>query len=408
MGEKSRAEISPQKRSLKLAPMLGDWTTYKPPRTLVKKIKIGLYGFDRLSGEELKQAHIMHYNFAQELCHKLKTKLRLGIELFSVDAFQNTYANFIKNFTAPIFQGKFKASNYHDEIFVAFDLNVVDSIINSALGSQDTYKLNRGLTEAENMILNEVLQEHLASFADIFKGILQNELFEKVTSPNIQADNSLTQQSTFVYFTMEVNINDSIGKIVFGYNGFFLKNLLKKMNQTGKKSPLQINKLPSSIFGLVDIPVSVSIGKTNLVMNEINSLEVGDVVSFDQNIENAIQINLSEGHTIMGQIGKRNGKFVVKVVAIEKDKNLKIAPPVIEEQEDELSSDLKDDFSTENDNEKLDSFDTIDKEEGSLEDFPADNLKQDAFESENPEEDLESFEEEPIEDFGAEEYKEEK
>ena len=106
MAEKPRSEAAPQKRSLKLAPLLGDWTTYKPPRVFVKKVKSGLYGFDRLSEDELKAAHRLHYNFALRLCRTLKTGLRLGPEIYSVEAMQSTYSAFIKSFNLPVLQGK--------------------------------------------------------------------------------------------------------------------------------------------------------------------------------------------------------------------------------------------------------------------------------------------------------------
>ena len=112
MAEKNKADISPQKRSLKLTPMIGDWTTYKPPQTTVKKIKLGLYGFDRLSEEELKQAHLLHYNFALTFSKALKEKMRTGTEIYSVEAHQNVYSNFIKSSNMLIFQGKIITENY--------------------------------------------------------------------------------------------------------------------------------------------------------------------------------------------------------------------------------------------------------------------------------------------------------
>src|SRR3989339_271627 len=141
MSERGKSEISPQKRSLKLSPYIGDWTTYKPQRTLVKRIKLGLYGFDRLSERELNQAHILHYNFAAKLCKSLRAKLKLGPELYAVEAHQNSYSNFLKASISPIFQGKITSTNNNDEIFVSLDLSIADSLINSALGSQDISKL---------------------------------------------------------------------------------------------------------------------------------------------------------------------------------------------------------------------------------------------------------------------------
>ncbi|MFA4843958.1 MAG: hypothetical protein WC632_03280, partial [Candidatus Margulisiibacteriota bacterium] len=57
----TKPEIASQKKVVKLPPAIGDWTTYRAPKILVKKVKTGLYGFDRLSKEELKHLLRIHY-----------------------------------------------------------------------------------------------------------------------------------------------------------------------------------------------------------------------------------------------------------------------------------------------------------------------------------------------------------
>ncbi len=392
MSDRNKPEITPQKRSLKLTPILGDWTTYKPPRTLVKKVKIGLYGFDRLSEEELKQAHILHYNFAQRLCASLKSKLHAGCEIFEVDAFQNTYGSFLKSFTAQILQGKFTSSNYHDEIFISFDMQVVDSLINAALGHKEASKLGGRLSQAEDLIIDTVLENHLSVFYEIYKSIMQNIKFEKIGSPDIMPDTSIPPQSTFVYFVIEISVNNSTGKIIIGYNGAFLKNLLKKMGQVEKKQPLALSKLPPSIFNLVEQAISVTLGKTSLTMSDIQNLEVGDVVSFDLGIDAAIPISL-DGHTILGQPGKHEGKFAVRVIAVEKEKSVKIAPPKYEEPEKELEENLESEKISESELPK-DLLETLEEEpkeetEEELMELPEEFSEEDlegSLEEENPEE----------------------
>lgn len=336
MTEKNKAEISTQKRSLKLAPMLGDWTTYKPPKALYKKVKTGLYGFDRLSEEELKQAHLLHYKFAEKFCDSLKTKLRVSAELYEVSALQNTYSNFLRSFTGPIYQGKFKCENYDEEVFVSFDLQLIDTLTNAALGSQDISKLNRPLTEAEEIILNLIFEEHLPTYGEIFSAMLQNPKFETIGSPSVVPDSSLNLQSTFVHFAIEASINNVLGKIIFGYNGIFIKNLIKSLGNIEKPYALDLHKLDPSIFGVIELPISAILGKTSLTTSEIKQLEPGDAVSLDQGIDSALKIQLSDGHTILGQPGVKDGKMVIRIVAVEKEKTVKVEPPIYKPKEVEF------------------------------------------------------------------------
>src|SRR3989344_4948964 len=102
----SKPEIGSQKRVIKLPPAVGDWTTYRPAPVLVKKIKSGLYGFDRLSREALNQVLLIHYRFTQELLKRLKIDLGLGVEFFSCQADQTTYLNFLRTVSGAVVQGK--------------------------------------------------------------------------------------------------------------------------------------------------------------------------------------------------------------------------------------------------------------------------------------------------------------
>lgn len=408
MAEKSRSDISPQKRSLKLTPLLGDWTTYSPPRTMVKKVKIGLYGFDRLSADELNQSHILHYNFAQKFCDLLRTQFHVGSEIYQVEALQNTYSNFIKAFTFPIYEVKIKSSNFHDDIFIGFDMQLVNSLINASLGSADISRQLSELTTADETILNTFFENYMSIFYGIFNGVLESPTLEKVGYPTISENKSINPQATFVHFVIELSINNSTSKIHIGYNGSFLKNLLKIINQLEKKSALALSKLPNAVFNSVDQAITVTLGKTNLTMSEIHGLEVGDVVSFDRNIESAIPITLNEGHVILGQPGKVNDHLAVKVVAVEKEKAVKIAPPSFNEpaKEDEFSEDQlpKEDIQLEDEFGKMD--DEFKTEESIDEGFPEEEKLEDDFSEEDLEGSLgdelaeETTEEKTEDEFG--------
>ena len=224
----TKPEIASQKRVIKLAPAIGDWTTYRPPRVLVKKVKTGLYGFDRLSKEELNRVLLIHYRFVQDLLKSLAIDLGVGVELFSCQVEQTTYLNFLRTITGQVVQGSLSLPEIHEKIQVFFDLSVANSIINHALGSHDLEALNRGLTEAENSIFTNTVTEYLPGYTLAFENIFAEPTFSMVSSPDATPDPSVSPSSTFVAFSAEVTINDSPPeKIIFGYTGGMLKKLIE-------------------------------------------------------------------------------------------------------------------------------------------------------------------------------------
>lgn len=327
MAEKGKTELSPQKISLKLSPALGDWTTYRPPRQLLKKVKVGLYGFDRLSEEELKEVHLLHYRFGEAYLKALKVNLHLNGELYSVESCQNSYSNFVKSFSGPIFQGKIQLPALHEEILISFDLPLANTLINGALGGHETKFIERGLTEAENLILETALTEYLSSFSSIFQGVLGQIKFEVVGSPDLTPNSSLNPAGTFVYFSLELSLAESSGKIIIGYPALLIKSLLKKMAAQAKPAPLNLKLLPREILSKLIIPLCAILGRTELRASEIRDLEVGDVIMLDNSIQNALTLLLSEIQMSV-QPGIFKGRLAARILGGEKEKEAKVKPPV--------------------------------------------------------------------------------
>jgi flagellar motor switch protein FliM len=397
MADKSKPEMAPQRRSLKLSPALGDWTSYKPARSLIKKIKVGLYGFDRLSDDELNEAHLIHYRFGENLLKNLKINYRFGGELYSIEAMQSTYGNFQKSITGPLLQGKIEVIDFHENITFCVDTGLISTIINSSLGCGDTKNLGAELTEAEKIVVQSAFSEYLASSLNLaFQNALSGAHFDIVASPDFVPDPYISASSTFVYFVVEMSFGETQGKIIIGYSGNLIKSLLKKIKAAEKPKPLALNRVKAEILNKTLIPVDVILGSTELKGSEIYQLEIGDVVSLDNSIYNAIQIRLAEdGITILAQPGVKEGKIIARVVGVEKEKEIKVAPPLPEtpppEVEEETPKEEEEEFEEEIPEEE------ISKELAEEEELPEEEFEEEEF----PEEELleeEEFPEEKIEE----------
>ena len=264
----AKPEIASQKRVVKLPPAIGDWTAYRPPKILVKKIKSGLYGFDRLSNEELDRVMVIHYRFIQELLKRLKIDLAMGVEFYSFQVEQTTYLNFLRGLSGPIAQAKIQLPNLHDTIQWYCNLNLANSIINHALGSQDMESMSRGLTEAESTVLATAMTEYLPKLTQAFDNVFADPTFIMVGSPDISLDQSVGTTATFVSFSAELSLNDNpTEKIIFGYPGHMLKLLLKSHAEKERVKPLNFSRLPAALLNKISIPVSAILGKTYLSTN---------------------------------------------------------------------------------------------------------------------------------------------
>ncbi len=330
----SKPEIAAQKRTIKLAPAIGDWTTYRPPKVLVKKVKTGLYGFDRLSKDELNLFLLIHYRFIEQLLKRFKIDLKIAVELFSVNVEQTTYLNFLRTLTGPVVQAKFIIPGLHDAISIFFDLPLANSIINHALGSNDLEPLNRGLTDSENTVFATTLTEYLPNFVAAFGNVIQSPSFSMVGSPDVTIDSSINTSATFVSFNAEAALADNPpGRILMGYLGSTLKTLLIKYKQIEKQKSLDFSRLAPALLSQIAVPAQITLGQTKLTTTEIKELEVGDVVSLGTTINSAVPLKLGNILKLLCQPGIKDKKSAVRIAAVSKEERFEVAPPPLAAEE---------------------------------------------------------------------------
>ncbi|OGC09424.1 hypothetical protein A3F86_03510, partial [candidate division WOR-1 bacterium RIFCSPLOWO2_12_FULL_45_9] len=281
----SKPEIASQKRAIKFAPAIGDWTTYKPPKVLVKKVKSGLYGFDRLSKEELNRFLFIHYCFTQELLKRFKRDLGMAEELFAVQVEQTTYLNFLRTLIGPVVQCKISVPDLHEPILLFLDIALANSIINYALGSVDLDPINRSLTEAEKTALTTTLSEYLPSLSLAFDGALANLSLTITGSPDVVIDQTINPTSTMAIYSAEISLADNPpARLFIVYPGHALTNLLTKFKEKETAKPLDFSRFPATLLSKVMVNTIATLGETSLTMNNINELAVGDVVSLETDI----------------------------------------------------------------------------------------------------------------------------
>ncbi|MBN3033187.1 MAG: FliM/FliN family flagellar motor switch protein [Candidatus Saganbacteria bacterium] len=325
----AKPEIASQRRAIKLPPAIGDWTTYRPPKVLVKKVKSGLYGFDRLSKEELNEALLIHYRFVQDLLRRFKIDLGLGVEFLACQAEQTTYLNFLRALTGPLAQSRLNLPNLHENIQLLLDLNLANSLINHALGSCDLEPLARALTEAESAAFTLALTEYLPYFAAAFANTFPAPAFTFVGSPDVTLEPAINPASTFVFFAAEIALNDLPGRIMFGYPGNSLKTLLKDYEARSKTRPLNFGRLPAPALNKIMVALSAALGRTALKASELNQLETGDVVALETSINSPVALQLGQRLSFKVQPGiMTNKKRAVRLTSFNHEDEITILPPV--------------------------------------------------------------------------------
>lgn len=326
----SKPEIASQKKVIQLPPALGDWTHYKPPAVQIKKVRSGLYGFDRLAKEDLDLLLLLHYRFIQRLFGDLKVDLGLAVEMLSLQAEQTNYLNFLRSLSGPIVQCKIQLPETHEPISLFIELTLANTIINYSLGSIDIESINRALTEAETTVLVTALNRFMPDLRAVFENVIGEPNLSIISSPDVIIDSTINPASTFASFSTLVSLADNPpGKIHIGYVGNHLKNILARYRKAEENRPLDFSRLPANILNKVKNRLTVILGETQLMTGEIGSLEVGDVVLLENTIDSPLPASIGKILTLPAQPGNRNKKSAVRLVGLKESSDIELQPPEV-------------------------------------------------------------------------------
>jgi flagellar motor switch protein FliM len=326
--QSSKPAIGSQKKVILLPPALGDWTHYKAPAVQIRKVRSGLYGFDRLSKEDLNLLLFIHYRFIQRLFSDLKVDLGLAIEMLSLQVEQTTYLNFLRTLSGPMVQCKIQLPETHESILLFLDLSLANTIINYSLGSVDIESINRELTEAEKTVLITSLSKFLPDLRIVYENVIGEPTLSIVSSPDVIIDSTINPASTFASFSTLVSLADNPpGKIHIGYVGNHLKNILARYRKAEESRPLDFSRLPASLLSKVKTRLTVVLGETQLLTGEISSLEAGDVVLLENTIDSPLPASIGKILTLPGQPGNRNKKSAIRLVGLKDSADIELPPP---------------------------------------------------------------------------------
>ncbi|MBU0687653.1 MAG: FliM/FliN family flagellar motor switch protein [Candidatus Margulisbacteria bacterium] len=338
MAEKQtiKSERAPHKKVIKLPPAIGDWTTYRPAKVYTKKIRSGLYGFDRLPEEDLDQLIKVHYDFITKLLHFFRVELKIGNELHEISGEQSDYLHFLRTSSGQIIQLKIAIPGYDDAGILLVDLSLVNTIINHMLGGKDTELFSRGLTELENEIFKSLLDKIGEFYVQAFDKIFKSAEITIVNSPDITVDPAINPTSSFFVFGMNIAFNDNPpAKITVGFPGTLVKGLLGKLQTKPSTKVLSLDKLPTAVINKLIIPITASIGETTISTSDLQALEVGDVISLEKTIDSPIEVKIGDKIILLGQPGRTDKKLNTRIVGLRHEEKVKIDPAIIEEEERE-------------------------------------------------------------------------
>ncbi len=287
-----------------------------------KKVKI--YDFKRalrFSKDQIRSLTRIHENFARLLTNYFSAQLRTYVQITVSSADQIPYEEFIRSIPKMTILNVFEVPPLEGRVLMEVNPNIAYTMMERMLGGSGSsnHKFEK-LTEIETKIMSNIFErafEHLreawATISDIDPILTDFEVnpqFLQMVSPN----------ETVIVISLNTTINKNSGMINICIPYVVLESVIPKLSvrywmQNERKDPEKedIERLEKGIQQSI-IELTTELGRTNISIQDLLTLDPGDVIELNQRINQPLIINVSGIPKFVGQPGKVTKKQAIQIL----------------------------------------------------------------------------------------------
>lgn len=176
----------------------------------------------------------------------------------------------------------------------------------------------RDYTDIELRILSNLIKQMVNPMGKAWESTIDiyTEMNKYETNPRFISN--INYNDTIVMVILEANVNSVIGKInicipfeiindIYKKSHIFTRINKKKSNSDSQKEDIIVSLKESNL------KITGILGKTELTLQDILDMQVGDVISLDRELSSDIDINVDGELWFKGKFGTKKNKNVVKI-----------------------------------------------------------------------------------------------
>lgn len=305
---------------------LSDGSVDEEAIKMTSPYKVKVYDFRRpnkFSKGQLNSLLNIYDNFGRSLATYLAGNMHTAVDAKVLSTEQLTYDEFIRSLPYPTILGIFNFPPLEGNGLIELSPSLAFIMVERLLGGQGSVPAkNRDLTEIERKIivnrLGRVIQLMGEAWSEIFDGSTQlvnvetNSQFTQIVAPN----------EMVVVITIEVKIDEQIGMINVCLPYIVMKPVLEKLNSlllfsSGEKTITDEEKeMIRKKIEWAKVPVKAIIGKAQITIQDLISLERGDVIPLNQGITDPLAVYVGEYIKFRAMPGLHGNRIAVQITEV--------------------------------------------------------------------------------------------
>lgn len=280
---------------------------------------------EKFSTDQNRFLEKLFVGFAEAVVTQLAPLLqtRFHMELISVKS--RSYQSYLGNLPEPTPLIVYRLDPEH-KAFIDVDFDLSFAIFERLLGGKGLPPREeaRGtLTDLEKAILKKPFLRMLTAYGQAWKEFKEVDPQFEAFELNPNAVHICPPSETMVVTTFQVDMAQSQGLlnlvIPFRYlkvsipRSSFDEFVLSRQTTMGVPTGNSVTPIFATKIGTAKVPVSVSLGRAELLFRDLLSIEVGDTIRLDTEIRDSLRIKVNGRTKFLGNPGIKDGKLAARV-----------------------------------------------------------------------------------------------
>ncbi len=290
--------------------------------------KIKIYDFkrpDKFSKEQIRTVSIMHETFARLTTTSL-SQLRSMVHVHVASVDQLTYEEFIRSIPTPTTLAIINMDPLKGNAILEIDPAITFSIIDRLFGGTgEGTKSQHELTDIEQSVMEGIIVRILGNMREAWTTVidLRPRLGQIDTNPQFAQIVPPTEMVVLV--TLETKVGDVEGMMNFCIPYLTIEPIIGKLSAQFWYSSVRRNATTENLNVLkekltsVDVNITAEIGKINVPVRDVLSLQIGDVIRlYNTRIGDPYSLNIGSRKKFLcrpGVIGKKMAVQITQKIA---------------------------------------------------------------------------------------------
>ena len=281
---------------------------------------------NKFTKDQMRTLQFAFTNFCHLLSNILSVKLRISCDVNMVSQEEQLFNEFYNALPEPVILAIMNMPPFEGNILMQISPEVSYAMVNSLLGGTGkATAVGRTFTEIELVIIERFIKQFLPLLVESWSKVMKVEPVITRIETTPQFAQIVAMNEAMAIITLEIRIGDTRGLLSFSIPHVSLAPIAKQLNSrllyetSPIKSVADNSDTIRQILSSSQVSVKAVFKETTATVNDILSLQEGDVIQLDQHVLDPILIKIEHMPKFHGFIGTHGTHYAVQIVDIIKE-----------------------------------------------------------------------------------------